>query len=93
MVKRSNLSGNSNAGVLVEGPAAAGRVSVDDSSISSNGTGILRLAGGIARLSNSDIAFNITGKSGGSSGLISFGNNRLSANGADGDAFTPETQE
>jgi hypothetical protein len=38
-------------------------------------------------------AFNITGKSGGSPGLISFGNNRLSANGADGDAFTTETQE
>ena len=63
------------------------------SAISSNGTGVLRLAGGIARLSNSDIAFNITGKSGGSPGLISFGNNRLSANGADGDAFTTETQE
>ena len=91
MVKRSTLSNNTNAGLLVEGPGGGGRASIDDSSIVSNGTGIIRLPGGQVRLSNNDIAHNTTAKTG--SGLFSFGNNRLSSNGADGDAFIAETQQ
>jgi hypothetical protein len=91
MVKRSIISGNSNAGVVTEGPAGNSRISVDDSSISNNGTGALRLPGGSARFSNSDFAQNTTARSG--ANLSSFGNNRLTNNGLDGTAFEPATQE
>jgi hypothetical protein len=60
-------------------------VAVDDSSISGNGTGLERLAGGAIRASNNDISFNTTAKSG--NGLFSFGNNRLNENTNDGNAF------
>ena len=91
MIKQSVMSGNSNAGVLSESPAGNSRVSVDDSSITNNGTGVLRLTGGAFRLSNNDISFNGTGKSGG--GLVSFGNNRVVDNTSAGDPFTPAAQE
>jgi hypothetical protein len=91
MVKRSIISGNSNAGVVTEGPIGNSRISVDDSSISNNGTGALRLPGGAGRFSNNDFAQNTTARSG--VNLISFGNNRLAGNGADGNAFDPATQE
>ena len=86
MVKRSIFSGNTN-GVVAEGPVAS-RVSVDDSSISGNTTGALRLAGGAIRFSNTDFAQNGTAKT--CVNLFSFGNNRLTDNVSDGDAFTPQ---
>ena len=88
MAKRSIFSGNTN-GVVAEGPAS--RVSVDDSSISGNTTGALRLTGGAIRFSNTDFAQNGTAKT--SVNLFSFGNNRLTDNVSDGDAFTPQAQE
>jgi len=89
MAKRSIFSGNTN-GVVAEGPVAS-RVSVDDSSISGNTTGALRLTGGAIRFSNTDFAQNGTAKT--SVNLFSFGNNRLTDNVSDGDAFTPQAQE
>jgi Right handed beta helix region len=91
MVKRAIISGHSGAGISVAGPAGAARVTVDDSVISSNGTGIVRGGGGAANLSNNDIANNATGKTG--VNLVSFGNNRLSNNTADGDAFVAAAQQ
>ncbi|HET7680076.1 MAG TPA: right-handed parallel beta-helix repeat-containing protein [Xanthobacteraceae bacterium] len=90
MVKRSIFSGNTN-GVVSEGPAGVSRVSVDDSSISGNTTGAVRLGGGAIRFSNTDFAHNATARTG--ANLFSFGNNRLTDNISDGDAFTPQAQE
>jgi hypothetical protein len=92
MVRQSILSNNAN-GVQVDGPAANGRVDINNSTFSSNTNGILRGAGGIAVVSDSDFFSNTTAKTGGSGGLLSFGTNRLSQNGADGDAFTPVAQQ
>jgi Right handed beta helix region len=78
MVKRSVLSGNSNSGIETD---PGGQVTVDDSAISGNATGVL--AFGTIRLSNSDISFNTTGISG---ATTSFGNNRISGNGSPGTA-------
>jgi hypothetical protein len=92
MVKHSMLSNNTN-GVQVDGPAGNGRVDISDSAISGNSVGILRGGGGIAVVGNTDIFSNTTGKSGTSAALLSFGNNRLSQNGSDGDAFTVIAQQ
>jgi hypothetical protein len=89
-VKKSNVSGNTGAGI--NGTGAGSRIAVDDSLISSNGTGILAGAGASIRVSNSDLAMNTTAKTGGAS-ILSFGNNRLTANTADGAAFGAATQE
>ena len=80
MVKRSVMSGNTNSGVEAD---PGGALNVDNSSISSNVTGVM--GGGTIRLSNSDIAFNGTGISG---ATTSFGNNRISGNGTPGTAPT-----
>jgi hypothetical protein len=92
MVKRSVLSGNTANGAVVESAVGTARLAIDDSSISNNFKGILQNAGGAVFLSNNDISFNTTGKTG-SGGLFSYGNNRLSQNGADGDAFSPASQQ
>jgi Right handed beta helix region len=81
MVKRSVMSGNTNSGAEAD---TGGALNVDNSSISSNMTGVLS-GGGTIRLSNSDIAFNGTGISG---ATTSFGNNRISGNGSPGTAPT-----
>jgi hypothetical protein len=93
MVKRSVASGNTGSGIVVEGAAATGEVNIDETVMSNNGTGLNRLAGGRARLSNSDISFNATGKAGAGANTLTFGNNRVSGNGADGAALTPIAQE
>jgi hypothetical protein len=90
-VKKSVMSGNT-TGALSDGPAGASSLTIDDSLITNNGTGVLRQAGGSVFLSNSDISQNTTGKTG-AAGLFSFGNNRVTRNGADGDAFTPVSQQ
>jgi hypothetical protein len=72
LVRRSVLSGNKTAGVEADGGAS---VHVDNSAISGNVTGID--AGGIIRLSNSDVSFNTVGLSG---MVITYGNNRLFGN-------------
>jgi hypothetical protein len=71
MVKRSVFTGNTTAGVRAD---SGGQLSVNDSVISSNITGVDAPAGSIIRLSNNDIAFNTTGVSG---ATTSFGNNRI----------------
>jgi hypothetical protein len=81
MIRRSVFSGNTNAGVDAESGSA---INVDNSSISSNVTGVAA-NGGTVRLSNSDISFNGTGISGATS---SFGNNRISGNTSAGTAPT-----
>jgi hypothetical protein len=74
VVKRTVLSGNATAGV--EGDSGA-TVTVDDSAISNNGTGVQATSGNI-RLSNSDINFNTLNGMTGSP--ITYGNNRVSGN-------------
>jgi hypothetical protein len=51
-----------------------GIISVDDSTITSNGTGVSSNIGAVIRLSNNNIGFNFTGISG---FTTSFGNNRV----------------
>lgn len=76
MVARSVLSGNVTAGVATD-PSATIGVSVDNSTISSNGTGVVAGAGSFVRISNNNIGFNGTGLSG---ATTSFGNNRIYPN-------------
>jgi hypothetical protein len=72
MVRRSVFSGNTNSGVEAD---AGGQITVDNSAISNNVTGVF--VGGAIRLSNSDIAFNGTGFNGTAQ---SYGNNRIFSN-------------
>jgi hypothetical protein len=92
MVKRSVLSGNTANGAVVESGTGTSRLAIDDSAISNNFRGILQNAGGEVFVSNSDISFNSTGKTG-SGGLFSYGNNRLTQNSADGTAFAAVSQQ
>jgi hypothetical protein len=75
-IKRSVLSGNTTAGVEAD---AGGQVTVDDSAITNNVTGVQ--AGGTIRVSNSDINFNTTAFSG---SVVTYGNNRVFGNGTVG---------
>src|SRR5205085_10169750 len=61
MINRSVLTGNRTAGVHSD---SGGQLSVDNSVISSNITGVDAAAGATVRLSNNNIAFNTTGISG-----------------------------
>jgi hypothetical protein len=81
VINRSVLSGNSTAGV--EGDAGS-QIVVNNSTISHNGTGVQSSSS--VRLSNNDIAFNITAVTGTSG---TFGNNRFSGNGSPGTPPTP----
>ncbi|MFB9265923.1 right-handed parallel beta-helix repeat-containing protein [Bradyrhizobium erythrophlei] len=81
-IKRSSFASNSNTGVLGDSGA---QITVDDSAISGNATGI----NGTIRLSNSDINFNGTAFAG---GPTSYGNNRLFGNGAVGSFSTAGQQ-
>jgi hypothetical protein len=81
IINRSVLSGNSTAGV--EGDAGS-QIVVNNSTIGHNGTGVQSSSS--VRLSNNEIAFNVTAISG-SSGT--FGNNRFSGNGTIGTPPTP----
>jgi hypothetical protein len=75
-VSRSIASGNSNAGIEAD---AGGIQFVNNTEISSNGTGVQ--AAGIIQLANSDILFNSTAITG---ATTSFGNNRIFGNAAAG---------
>ncbi|HEY0328684.1 MAG TPA: right-handed parallel beta-helix repeat-containing protein [Rhodopseudomonas sp.] len=87
MINNSVFAGNTAAGIEAEGPFAAVEVNVDRSVTSGNGTGVANGGGTVTiRLANSDVAFNATGISGVTQ---SFGNNRISGNGAAGTAPTP----
>jgi hypothetical protein len=86
MISNSVFSGNTTAGIEVNGAFSGVEVNVDRSVSSNNGTGISNDGGTVTiRLSNSNIAFNTTGISGVTQ---SFGNNRISGNGTAGPAPT-----
>lgn len=105
IVKSSISTGNTGAGFLVEGPAAASQLTLEDSVTSNNGTGILTTAGGTTRISNNvitnngkglDAAFQ-PGRGGGAAGgtIPSAGGNIVAGNGtlngpASGPAVTPQ---
>jgi hypothetical protein len=72
----NSVASDSGIGIDAEG---ASTVLVNNSVISGNGTGLFVAGGSTLRASNSDIAFNSALTSGTAS---SFGNNRLTANGA-----------
>ena len=80
-INRSVISGNSTAGVEAD-PGA--QIMVNNSGISHNNLGVQSASS--VRLSNTDIAFNNTAISGPTG---SFGNNRLSGNGAAGTNLIP----
>ncbi len=80
-INRSNFSGNTTAGVLGD---AGSQIIVNDSTISHNGYGVQSSSS--VRVSNSEISFNNAAFSG-SAGT--FGNNRLSGNGAVGTTPMP----
>jgi hypothetical protein len=83
MVNRSVFSGNTQAGIEAD---AGAEVNVDNSVSSHNGVGV-QSAGGIIRLSNTNVAFNTAGVSG---TINTFTNNRFSSNGPGG-TITPLT--
>jgi hypothetical protein len=76
-VTHSIVSGMTAAAVQVS--AASGIVDVESTVLAHSGTGIQNV--GIARISNSEIAFNTTGISG---NALSYSNNRFKSNGTDG---------
>ncbi|MBI4920517.1 MAG: right-handed parallel beta-helix repeat-containing protein [Devosia nanyangense] len=80
MINRSVFSGNTLGGIEAD---PGGEINVDNSVISSNGTGVTN--SGTIRLANTDISFNATGITG---ATLSFGNNRISGNTAPGTAPT-----
>jgi hypothetical protein len=84
-VKRSVLSNNTTAGAEAD---AGGQLTVDDTAIDGNGTGVL--ASGAIRVSNSDINFNNTAFSG---TVTSYGNNRVFGNAAPGSTPVPASQQ
>src|SRR5262249_4441529 len=61
MAYRSVFMGNGTAGVEAD---PGGSVTVDNSSVTHNGTGIMATGGSTIRIANSDITFNTTGISG-----------------------------
>ena len=71
-VTRTVIAGNAGSGIVNDGGSS---INVDSSSITSNGTGIT--AGGVIRLSNSDVTLNTTGFSG---AVTTYGNNRTLGN-------------
>jgi hypothetical protein len=76
-IKRSIFSQNGNTGVESTASAGVSEVHVDDSAISSNGTGLFTNVGGALRVSNSDISFNNNRALG---AWTTYGNNRASGN-------------
>jgi len=87
MINRSVFTGNTSAGIEAEGPFSAVEVNVDNSVTSANSSGVMNGGGTVTiRLANTDISFNGTGITGATQ---SFGNNRISGNGAVGTAPTP----
>jgi len=89
-VVNSILSGNVNFGVYVEQPAGATKVFLADSTLASNGAGIL-IGGGAPTLllSNLTITGNGTGIVPGGVSLASFGNNKIGGNAAGNGPFSP----
>jgi hypothetical protein len=72
-IMRSNLSGNTNAGLENDGA----NISVTDSEISNNGTGVLsQSATAITRLANNSIMHNTAGINNTSGSVITYGTNR-----------------
>jgi hypothetical protein len=91
MINRSVISGNGSVGISVGGFLAAMDVTVSNSVISSNTTGLTNAGGTVAlRLGNNDITLNGTAISGATQ---SYGNNRLLGNTAAGTAPTPVAQQ
>jgi Right handed beta helix region len=76
-IKRSMMSNNGNTGVESTASTGVTEVHVDDSAISSNGTGLFTNVGGALRVSNSDISFNNNRALG---AWITYGNNRAAGN-------------
>jgi len=71
LVRHSVISGNGTTGIQAD---AGATVSVDNSAVSANGTGLNANAGANIRVSNTDIAFNGNALGG---TIVSFGNNRV----------------
>jgi hypothetical protein len=89
MISRSVFTGNTVAGVGGIGSTAL-EVNVDQTVVSSNGTGLSSSGSVTLRFSNSDIAFNATAITG---ATLTFGNNRIVGNGTAGTAPTPISQQ
>jgi hypothetical protein len=84
LVKRSVFSGNG-TGIDAEATVGTSQLLVDDSAVSSNGTGFFQSGGGSIRISNSDVEFNTAL---GSGTLNTFTNSRFTGNGVGGTLAT-----
>lgn len=90
-VRDSTFAGNANDGIIAV--TAAGKapigVMVNNSTSANNGYGIRSIGPNVTvRINNSDVVGNVTGlEASGGGALLTFGNNRVRANGSDG-AFT-----
>jgi hypothetical protein len=79
-ISRSVIDNNSSNGISVSGGSVA---NVSSNQITSNGNGVNCGAGSTMRVSDNNIYRNATGVAGGGT-YVSFGNNRLQGNGANG---------
>jgi hypothetical protein len=82
-VSNSIISGNTNAGIDAE--TANSSFSVESCVISVNGTGLTVASGaGSMRVSNSQITLNATGIAPGAGSILTYGNNKVAGNAANG---------
>ena len=81
-IKRSVFAGNTGSGIEADNGA---QISADDCQITNNNAGVE--ANGTIRLSNSDITFNATAVTGTVGAAQTYGNNRIAANAAVGNAL------
>ncbi|MGZ5441405.1 MAG: hypothetical protein ACXW5U_03890 [Thermoanaerobaculia bacterium] len=90
VITRSSVQSNT-FGITVTGPGGAAEVTVTDSDVSRNATGVLAQAGGTARLAAVSITGNTTNGLNFAGGTIaSFGNNYIAGNsGNNGAGLTP----
>ena len=88
-VTRSHFSHNNGAGLSASSPTSSAFLVVDYSATVANNTGVTTGTGVVTvELANTDVLFNVTAVTGAAGTIISFGNNRVTANGANGTALT-----
>ena len=78
VVTNSVISGCTNAGLFVEGPAGAAELHANHVTVNNNGTGLQANAGGTMRIGNSEITNSTTNGTSGT--ILSYGNNRQGGN-------------
>jgi hypothetical protein len=84
-IKNSIISANNNFGIVAEADAGGTNVTVENCLITNNGTGVATVTNApTIYLSNNTISGNNTGINVYSGSILSFGNNKVAANGVNG---------